>query len=51
MEKCESILSAFDNRRNGENVYADNLMEKILARDNMNQAYKQVVRNKGKRYG
>jgi len=43
-----SILSAFDNRRNGENVYARNLMEKILARDNMNQAYKQVVRNKGK---
>ena len=23
-------------------------MEKILAKDNMNQAYKQVVRNKGK---
>lgn len=46
--KVPSILSAFDNRRNGENVYANNLMEKILARDNMNQAYKQVVRNKGK---
>jgi len=43
-----SILSAFDNRRNGENVYANNLMEKILAKDNMNQAYKQVVRNRGK---
>lgn len=25
-------------------------MERILTRDNMNQAYKQVVRNKGK-YG
>ena len=48
MEKCESILSAFDNRRNGENVYASNLMEKILAKDNMNEAYKRVVRNKGK---
>ncbi|MBE9593124.1 MAG: group II intron reverse transcriptase/maturase, partial [Proteobacteria bacterium] len=39
---------AFDNRRNSENVYANNLMEKILAKDNMNQAYRQVVRNKGK---
>ena len=46
--KVPSTLSAFDNRRNSENVYANNLMEKILARDNMNQAYRQVVRNKGK---
>ena len=46
--KVPSILSAFDNRRNSENVYANNLMEKILAKDNMNQAYRQVVRNKGK---
>jgi group II intron reverse transcriptase/maturase len=46
--KVPSILSAFDNRRNSENVYANNLMEKILAKDNMNQAYKRVVRNKGK---
>jgi retron-type reverse transcriptase len=30
------------------NLYANNLMEKILAKDNMNQAYKRVVRNKGK---
>ena len=35
--KVPSILSAFDNRRNSENVYANNLMEKILAKDNMNQ--------------
>jgi ABC-type polar amino acid transport system ATPase subunit len=46
--KVPSILSAFDNRRNSKNVYANNLMEKILAKDNMNQAYRQVVRNKGK---
>jgi len=46
--KVPSILSACDNRRNNENVYANNLMEKILAKDNMNQAYRQVVRNKGK---
>ena len=48
MEKALSISTASDNRRNGENVYANNLMEKILAKDNMNQAYKRVVRNKGK---
>ena len=46
--KVPSILSASDNRRNSEKVYANNLMEKILVRDNMNQAYRQVVRNKGK---
>ena len=48
MEKCPVFFFAFDNRRNSEKVYADNLMEKILAKDNMNQAYRQVVRNKGK---
>ena len=48
MEKCPVFFLAFDNRRNSENVYANNLMEKILAKDNMNQAYKRVVRNKGK---
>jgi len=48
MEKCPVFFLAFDNRRNSESVYANNLMEKILAKDNMNQAYRQVVRNKGK---
>jgi len=48
MEKCPVFFFAFNNRRNGENVCADNLMEKILAKDNINQAYRQVVRNKGK---
>jgi len=38
MEKCPVFFFAFDNRRNSENVYADNLMEKILAKDNMNQS-------------
>lgn len=46
--KVPSILSALDNRRNGEKVYANNLMQRILTRDNMNQAYRQVARNKGK---
>jgi len=44
--KVPSILLAFNNRRNSENVYVNNLMEKILAKDNMNQAYRQVVRNR-----
>lgn len=48
MEKCSVFFLALDNRRNSENVYANNLMEKILAKDNMNQAYRQVVRKKGK---
>jgi retron-type reverse transcriptase len=47
-EKVQSISTALDNGRNGENAYANNLMEKILARDNMNMAYERVVRNKGK---
>jgi len=46
--KALSISTASDNRRNGENAYSGNLLEKILARDNLNQAYRQVVRNKGK---
>ena len=46
-EKAQSISTASDNGRNGENVYANNLLEKILAKDNMNRAYKSVVRNKG----
>jgi group II intron reverse transcriptase/maturase len=47
-EKAQSAPAASENGRNGENAYASNLMEKILARDNMNEAYKRVVRNKGK---
>ncbi len=46
--KAPSISTMFDNRRKGENVYANNLMEKILARDNINNAYRKAVRNKGK---
>ena len=46
-EKAQRISTASDNGRNGENVYANNLLEKILAKDNMNRAYKSVVRNKG----
>jgi len=41
---------ALDNRRNRENVYTSNLIEKNLAKDNTNKAYRRVVRNKDK-YG
>lgn len=46
--KVQSISTALENRKNGENAYANNLLEKILANNNMNEAYKRVVRNKGK---
>ena len=46
--KVPSISTALDDGRNGENVYANNFMEEILAKDNLNEAYKRVVRNKGK---
>jgi len=46
--KAHSISTATENGRNGENAYANNLMEKILAKNNMNIAYQRVVRNKGK---
>lgn len=45
--KVHSISEALDNGRNSESEYANNLMERILARTNMNIAYKRVVRNKG----
>ena len=47
-EKVQSVSTALENRRNGENACASNLMEKILTMANMNMAYKKVVRNKGK---
>ncbi len=46
-EKVLSISEALENGRNVESEYANNLMEKILARTNMNVAYQRVVRNKG----
>lgn len=46
--KARSMPTASTNGRNGESAYTTQLMEKILAKDNMNTAYKRVVRNKGK---
>jgi len=47
-EKAQSISSALENQRNGENAYANNLLEKILTGVNMKTAHQSVVRNKGK---
>ena len=45
--KAPSISLTSDRRQNGRNVYTGNLLEKILHRDNMNKAFKRVVKNKG----
>jgi RNA-directed DNA polymerase len=45
--KVQSISTALDDGRNDESALSNNLMERILTRTNMNQAYKRVVRNKG----
>lgn len=46
-EKAQSISTALENGGNGENAYTNNLLERILAKGNMNMAYIRVVRNKG----
>lgn len=38
---------SFDNREIKETEDAENLLEKILSKDNMNSAYKRVKSNKG----
>ncbi|QTL99759.1 hypothetical protein GM661_18260 [Iocasia frigidifontis] len=42
--KVQSISTVLDDRRNDESALSNNLIERIL---NRNQAYKRVVRNKG----
>ena len=44
---AHSISSAFDNGKDDGKQYANNLLEKILDRNNLNLAYKKVVANKG----
>jgi len=44
---ARSISSMSQNRENGDNEYAEGLLEKILDRDNMNLASKRVKKNKG----
>ncbi len=45
--RVHSISTALESGRNDESACSNNLMERILTRDNLNQAYKRVVRNKG----
>ncbi len=45
--KVPSISLTSDRKQNDSNVYASKLLEKILHRDNMNEAFKRVVKNKG----
>jgi group II intron reverse transcriptase/maturase len=47
MVGARSISSTSEEGRNGGNEYASGLLEKILHRDNMNQAYRRVKENKG----
>ena len=44
---ARSISSTSEKGRNGGNEYSSGLLEKILHRDNMNQAYRRVKENKG----
>jgi RNA-directed DNA polymerase len=44
---ARSISSTSEEGRNGGNEYASGLLEKILHRDNMNDAYRRVKENKG----
>lgn len=45
--KAPSISLTFDRNQNDRDVYISNMLEKILHRDNMNEAFKRVVKNKG----
>lgn len=45
--RVHSISTAFDRRKDDGKPYANNLLERILDRDNMNAAYKRVKSNKG----
>lgn len=44
---AHSISTAFERRKDDGKLYANNLLERILHRDNMNVAYKRVKSNKG----
>lgn len=54
--ECEECLNGQSNSRmnslndTNTNKLEDLLLEKILASDNMNQAYKNVMKNKGSRW-
>jgi group II intron reverse transcriptase/maturase len=45
--KAPSISLTSNKKQNDRSVYTSNLLEKILHKDNMNEAFKRVVKNKG----
>lgn len=45
--RAHSVSAAFERRKDDGKLYADNLLERILHRENMNNAYKRVKSNKG----
>lgn len=46
-EKVQSVSLTSDRKQNDRTMYASMLMEKILDKDNMNEAFKRVKKNKG----
>lgn len=46
-EKVQSVSLTSDRKQNDRNMYDSMLMEKILDKDNMNEAFKRVKKNKG----
>lgn len=46
-KKAPSISLTSEKKRDDENMYDGNLLEKILDRHNMNEAYRRVKKNKG----
>ncbi len=46
-EKAQSVSLTSDRKQNDRNMYDSMLMEKILDKDNMNEAFKRVKKNKG----
>lgn len=47
MQGAPSVSAASKNGRNGDNEYSGNLLEAIVYRDNLNQAYRRVKANRG----
>ena len=45
--KVPSISSTSDREQNDRNVYTSNLLKKVINRDNMEEAVKRVMKNKG----
>jgi retron-type reverse transcriptase len=47
MQGAPSVPAASEDGRNDGNEYSSNLLEKIVDRNNLNQAYKRVKANRG----